>query len=80
MTIAGRRRVDDLLQQLMLLLGRQPLLAQPVDHPVVDVDEHVHLRLPDGDEARREVALRDQLRAGADQIERHEQRPHQPRS
>jgi hypothetical protein len=47
-----------------------------VDHRVVDLDQPVHFRLTDRNEARREIALADQLRAGANQLQRHEQRRH----
>ena len=46
----------------MLLREPHPLVAQVVDHPVVDADQRVHLRLPDRQEARREILVADQPR------------------
>jgi hypothetical protein len=62
---------------MVLLLELQPLLPQPGDHLVVDADQGVHLRLPDLAEGGAEVALPDQLGAGADQVQGDEERPHQ---
>src|ERR1051326_1483222 len=61
----------------MLLFRSKPLFAQAIDHLVVDADQRVHLRLADGNKARRKIALVDQLRAGANQIERNEEAAHQ---
>ena len=71
---AGRRGVEDFLQERVLLFGPQSLLAQPVDHLVVDADQLVELRLADLEEVRREVALTHQLGAGAHHAQGDEQR------
>ena len=62
---------------LLLLFRGEPFFAEAIDHPVVDADQRVHLRLADGDEARGKIALVDQLRARVNQIERHEQAAHE---
>src|SRR6185503_12313726 len=60
---ARRRSEEDLLEEPLLLLEPDPLLAEVVDHPVVDRDEAVELLLPRRLEARAEVALREERRA-----------------
>ena len=61
----------------MLLLLLEPLLPQTIDHLVVDPDQGIHLRLPHLAELGGKVALADQLRPGADQVQGDEEGPHQ---
>ena len=49
-------------------------------HPVVHLDQTIHVRLSGRPEARRELAVPQVLRAAPDQIERPEIRPHEPGS
>jgi hypothetical protein len=56
-------------QEVMLLLQSSPLVAQAVDHAVVDRDQLVDFGLADGTQSRREVMIANQLDAGACEID-----------
>ena len=50
-------------EEVLLLLQAHALLAQVVDHPVVDADHGVDVRVADFEEPRGELALAQHLRA-----------------
>ena len=69
-----RRGGEHAVQEEVLLLVPQPLLAQALDHLVVDVDEPVRSGLAHDAQACREVALADQLGTASHQIHGEERR------
>ena len=60
---AGRRHLKDPAQKLMLLRQANALVTQMIDHPVVDVDQPIDIRLTDREESRRELLVADQSQA-----------------
>lgn len=73
----GRRHAQNVTQEVMLLLQAGPLVAQVVDHLVVQRDQLVNLRLPDFANARCEILVLDQLDAGARKAQVQEQISHE---
>src|SRR5262249_5975744 len=54
---AERRRIENHLEEVVLLLVSDTLVAQLVRHPVVDGDELVHFVVPRRPKARREIGV-----------------------
>ena len=63
----GRRRVDDLGEEVLLLARADPFGAELIDHRVVEVDEAVDPGLAHGTHARHHVARSEQHRALVDE-------------
>ncbi len=64
---ARRRHLQQALEEVVLLAHADPLGAQRVGHAVVDLDQPIDLGLAGRPEARRVVALLEQLRTLADE-------------
>lgn len=68
---------EDFVHQEKVLFEPRSLGAQLIDHPVVDADQSIHLRLACAAETRSEVLVADQLGSSTDQLERNEKLPDQ---
>ena len=65
--------LQDAREEVLLLLQLDALSAQRVHHPVVDLNQPIDVGLLDLANARHEVAVFEQLRALADELERFEE-------
>jgi hypothetical protein len=72
--------VHDLLEQELLFLEARALVAEVVGHAVVEGDERVDVRVTRRPEALREVALREEVGAGSNELERGGGRAHEPKA